>query len=74
MPKRMQFGIKTAPAICLAGNSARLTHFDVNKPIVVTTDASSFGIGTCLRHKVTDDKGGVRLQPPGICTRKSENF
>ena len=47
----------------LAGNSARLTHFDASKPIVLTTDASPFGIGACLSHKVTDEKGRVRLQP-----------
>ena len=47
----------------LAGNSARLTHFDASKRIVLTTDASPFGISTCLSHKVTDEKGRVRLQP-----------
>ena len=36
----------------LAGNSALLTHFDPNKPIVLTTDASPHGIGACLSHKV----------------------
>ena len=47
----------------LAGNSARLTHFDSSKPIVLTIDASPFGIGACLSHKVIDDKGRVKLQP-----------
>ena len=47
----------------LAGNSARLTHFDARKPIVLTTDASPFGIGACLSHKITDANGKVRLQP-----------
>merc|ERR1711895_362605 len=47
----------------LAGNSARLTHFDASKPIVLTTDVSPFGIGACLSHKVIDEKGRVRLQP-----------
>ena len=28
----------------LAGNSARITHFDAKKPIMLTTDASPFGI------------------------------
>ena len=27
----------------LAGNSARLTHFDTKKPVVLTTDASPYG-------------------------------
>ena len=39
-----------------------MTHFDASKPIALTTDASPFGIGACLSHKVTDDKGRVRLQ------------
>ena len=47
----------------LASNSARLTHFDSNKPIMLTTDVSPFGIGACLSHKVTDEKDRVRLQP-----------
>ena len=47
----------------LAGNSARLTHFDASKPIVLTTDASPLNIGACLSHKVIDEKGRVRLQP-----------
>ncbi|CAL4061376.1 unnamed protein product, partial [Meganyctiphanes norvegica] len=36
----------------LAGNSALLTHFDPTKPIVLTTDASPYGVGACLSHKV----------------------
>ena len=47
----------------LAGNSAMLTHFDAKKPIVLTTDASPYGVGACLSHKVTQDNGKVRLQP-----------
>ena len=47
----------------LAGNSTRLTDFDARKPIVLTTDASPFGLGACLSHKVTDANGKVRLQP-----------
>ena len=47
----------------IAGNSTRLTHFDAKKPIVLTTDASPFGIGACLSHKVTDANSKVRLQP-----------
>ena len=45
----------------LAGNSAMLTHFDTGKPIVLTTDASPYGVGACLSHKVTQDNGRVRL-------------
>ena len=47
----------------LASNSARLTHFDAKKPIVLTTDASPFDIRACLSHKVTDANGRVKLQP-----------
>ena len=47
----------------LAGNSAMLTHFDAEKPIVLTTDASPYGVGACLSHKVTQDNGKVVLQP-----------
>merc|ERR1711954_441457 len=36
----------------LAANSALLTHFDPNKDIVLTTDASPHGVGACLSHKV----------------------
>ena len=36
----------------LAANSALLTHFDPKKPIVLTTDASPYGVGACLSHKV----------------------
>ena len=36
----------------LAGNSALLAHFDPGKPIVLTTDASPYGVGACLSHKV----------------------
>ena len=46
----------------LAGNSAMLAHFDPEKPIVVTTDASPFGLGACLSHKV-ESNGKVKLQP-----------
>ncbi|MCP4254266.1 MAG: hypothetical protein GY775_12820, partial [Candidatus Scalindua sp.] len=37
----------------LAGNSALLTHFDPTLPLVLTTDASPYGVGACLSHKVT---------------------
>ena len=47
----------------LAGNSAMLTHFDTGKPIVLTTDASPYGVGACLSHKETQENGKVMLQP-----------
>ena len=31
----------------LSGNSAMLTHFDASKPMILTTDASPFGLGAC---------------------------
>ena len=46
----------------LAGNSAMLSHFDPKKPIVLTTDASPYGVGACLSHKVTIN-GKTRLHP-----------
>ena len=46
----------------LAGNSALLTHFDPAKPIVLTTDASPYGVGACLSHKVVIDNK-TRLLP-----------
>ena len=36
----------------LAGNSALLAHYDPAKPLVLTTDASPYGVGACLSHKV----------------------
>ena len=46
----------------LAGNSALLTHFDPGKLIVLTTDASPYGVGACLSHKsVVNNK--IRLLP-----------
>ena len=47
----------------IAGNSAKLTLFDAKKSIVLTTDASSFGIEACLCHKFKGTNGKVRLQP-----------
>ena len=47
----------------LAGNSAMLTHFDVKKPIVLTTDASPYGVGACLSHKVVGEDGRNKLHP-----------
>ena len=45
----------------LAGNSALLTHFEMQKDIVLSTDASPFGLGACLSHMVVKD-GKSRLQ------------
>ncbi|MCP4393107.1 MAG: hypothetical protein GY804_02400, partial [Alphaproteobacteria bacterium] len=39
----------------LAGNPALLTHFDPTLPLVLTTDASPYGVGACLSHKVIID-------------------
>ena len=47
----------------LAGNSAMLTYFDAEKPLVLTTDASPYGVGACLSHKVTDGNGKAKLHP-----------
>ena len=46
----------------LAGNSALLTHFDPAKPFVLTTDASPYGIGACLSHRLVIDNK-TRLLP-----------
>ena len=46
----------------LASNSALLTHFDPDLPLILTTDASPYGVGACLSHKVTID-GKSRLLP-----------
>ena len=46
----------------LASNSALLTHFDPKLPLILTTDASPYGVGACLSHKVLiNDK--YRLKP-----------
>ena len=46
----------------LASNPALLTHFDPAKPLVLTTDASPYGVGACLSHKVVIDNK-TRLLP-----------
>ena len=46
----------------LAGNSARLMHFDPSLPLVLTTDASPHGVGACLSHKITKN-GKTSLHP-----------
>ena len=45
-----------------ASKSATLTHFDVNLPVVLTTDASPVGLGACLSHRVTEN-GKSYLKP-----------
>ena len=47
----------------LAGNAAKLVHYDPSKPLVLTTDASPFGVGACLSHKVIDANGRKKLLP-----------
>ena len=46
----------------LAGNSARLTNFNTKKPVVLTTDASPYGLAGCLSHKITTN-GKIMLHP-----------
>ena len=46
----------------LASNSATLAHFDVNLPLVLTTDASPVGLGACLSHRVIEN-GKTYLKP-----------
>ena len=47
----------------LAGDSAMLTHFDPSKPLVLTTDASPYGVGACLSHRMVNKSGKQRLHP-----------
>ena len=46
----------------LAASPAMLAHFDASKPLVLTTDASSSGVGACLAHKEVRE-GKVLLNP-----------
>merc|ERR1711951_93086 len=46
----------------LAANAALLTHYNPKLPLVLTTDASPYGIGACLSHKVVVDNK-TRLMP-----------
>ena len=46
----------------VASNSALFTHFDPAKPLVLTTNASPYGVGACLSYRtVVDNK--TRLLP-----------
>ena len=51
-------------SICkkLASGPAVLAHFDPKLPIVLTTDASPYGLGACLSHRVTEN-GKSFLKP-----------
>ena len=46
----------------MAGNPAKLAHFNHEKPLVLTTDASTSDVGTCLAHKEII-QGKVYLNP-----------
>ena len=46
----------------MASSSETLIHYDDNLPLVLTTDASPYGLGACLSHKVTED-GKTILKP-----------
>ena len=46
----------------LAGNSVMLCHFDTKKPLVLTTDASQYGVRACLSHTVSEN-GRTKLHP-----------
>ena len=42
----------------LAASATILAHYDDKLPLVLTTDASPVGLGSCLSHRVTDEKTG----------------
>ena len=46
----------------MASSSATLAHYDDSLPLVLTTDASPYGLGACLSHKVTEDGKSI-LKP-----------
>ena len=48
----------------LASSSSILAHYDDSLPLVLTTDASPYGIGACLAHRVTDPKSGRSYLKP----------
>ena len=39
-----------------------LTHYDVNKPILLTCDALSYGVGAVLAHQTEDKEQPVVFQ------------
>ena len=46
----------------MASSTATLAHYDDSLPLVLTTDASPYGLGACLSHKVDED-GKSSLKP-----------
>ena len=52
----------------LAGNMATLAHFDESKEIVLTTDASPIGLGTCLSHRIVKSNKSY-LRPIAYASR-----
>ena len=46
----------------MASSTATLAHYDDSLPLVLTTDASPYGLGACLSHKVEED-GKTSLKP-----------
>ena len=48
----------------LASSSSILAHYDDSLPLVLTTDASPYGLGACLAHRITDPKTGRSYLKP----------
>ena len=42
----------------LAASATILAHYDDKLPNVLTTDVSRVGVGSCLSHRITDEKTG----------------
>ena len=56
----------------LAGNMATLAHYDQNKELVLTTDASPIGLGACLSHRVKEGSK-TRLRAIAFASRSLTN-